>query len=162
MLVTCARITHNMSEALDGFQILGEYLKSGVHDREHGISISVEIWRQGFNRCIWIQGANGSHASCVVGRAAIGKILSGEDDRVLVLAPKRLRDNWTLYKANNKRNILAADRFNYDVLTHTALSRHSGRARRSIGDSTFARPARKACLRAATSSKAGASAAALG
>ena len=30
--------------------------------------------------------------------------------------PKRLRDNWTLYKANDKRNILAADRFNYDVV----------------------------------------------
>ena len=34
------------------------------------------------------------------------------NDRVLVLAPKRLRDNWTLYKANDKRNVLAADRFN--------------------------------------------------
>jgi hypothetical protein len=26
---------------------------------------------------------------------------------VLVLVPKRLRDNWTLYKANDRRNILA-------------------------------------------------------
>jgi len=48
------------------------------------------------------------------------------NDRVLVLAPKRLRDNWTLYKANDKRNILAADRFNYDVLNHTDLSRDVG------------------------------------
>ncbi|HEX7908282.1 MAG TPA: SNF2-related protein, partial [Paraburkholderia sp.] len=48
------------------------------------------------------------------------------NDRVLVLAPKRLRDNWTLYKANDKRNVLAADRFNYDVLNHTDLSRDSG------------------------------------
>lgn len=48
------------------------------------------------------------------------------NDRVLVLAPKRLRDNWTLYKANDKRNVLAADRFNYDVLNHTDLSRESG------------------------------------
>jgi len=48
------------------------------------------------------------------------------NDRVLVLAPKRLRDNWTLYKANDKRNILAADRFNYDVLNHTDLSRDGG------------------------------------
>lgn len=48
------------------------------------------------------------------------------NDRVLVLAPKRLRDNWTLYKANDKRNILAADRFNYDVLNHTDLSREGG------------------------------------
>ena len=48
------------------------------------------------------------------------------NDRVLVLTPKRLRDNWTLYKANDKRNILAADRFNYDVLNHTDLSRDAG------------------------------------
>ena len=40
--------------------------------------------------------------------------------------PKRLRDNWTLYKANDRRNILAADRFNYDVLNHTDLSRDGG------------------------------------
>lgn len=48
------------------------------------------------------------------------------NDRVLVLVPKRLRDNWSLYKANDKRNILAADRFNYDVLNHTDLSRDGG------------------------------------
>ena len=48
------------------------------------------------------------------------------NDRVLVLAPKRLRDNWTLYKSNDKRNVLAADRFNYDVLNHTDLSRETG------------------------------------
>jgi len=35
-----------------------------------------------------------------------------------VLVPKRLRDNWTLYKANDRRNLLAADPFNYDVLNH--------------------------------------------
>lgn len=48
------------------------------------------------------------------------------NDRVLVLVPKRLRDNWTLYKANDRRNILASDRFNYDVLNHTDLSRDGG------------------------------------
>ena len=46
--------------------------------------------------------------------------------RVLVLCPKRLRDNWTIYKANDRRNILAADRLNYDVLNHTDLSRDGG------------------------------------
>ena len=48
------------------------------------------------------------------------------NDRVLVLCPKRLRDNWTLYKANDRRNVLAADRLNYDVLNHTDLSRDGG------------------------------------
>jgi hypothetical protein len=48
------------------------------------------------------------------------------NERVLVLAPKRLRDNWTLWKANDRRNPLAGDRFNYDVLNHTDLSRDGG------------------------------------
>ncbi len=57
---------------------------------------------------------------------AIIKYHELRNDRVLVLCPKRLRDNWTIYKANDRRNILAADRFNYDVLNHTDLSRDNG------------------------------------
>jgi hypothetical protein len=57
---------------------------------------------------------------------AIIKYYELRNDRVLVLAPKRLRDNWTLYKANDRRNVLSADRFNYDVLNHTDLSRDNG------------------------------------
>ncbi len=57
---------------------------------------------------------------------AVIKYYELRNDRVLVLAPKRLRDNWTLYKANDKRNILAADRFHYDVLNHTDLGRETG------------------------------------
>lgn len=57
---------------------------------------------------------------------AIIKYCELRNDRVLVLCPKRLRDNWTLYKSNDRRNILAADRFNYDVLNHTDLSRDGG------------------------------------
>ncbi|MGP3506945.1 helicase-related protein [Paracidovorax citrulli] len=59
---------------------------------------------------------------------AIIKYHELRNDRVLVLAPKRLRDNWTLYKANDRRNILAADRLNYDVLNHTDLSRDGGQS----------------------------------
>jgi SNF2 family DNA or RNA helicase len=59
---------------------------------------------------------------------AIIKYHELRNDRVLVLCPKRLRDNWTIYKANDKRNVLASDRFNYDVLNHTDLSRDSGQS----------------------------------
>lgn len=57
---------------------------------------------------------------------AIIKYYELRNDRVLVLVPKRLRDNWTLYKANDRRNTLASDRFHYDVLNHTDLSRDTG------------------------------------
>jgi hypothetical protein len=59
---------------------------------------------------------------------AIIKYHELRNDRVLVLVPKRLRDNWTLYKANDRRNFLAPDRFNYDVLNHTDLSRDGGQS----------------------------------
>jgi len=45
---------------------------------------------------------------------------------VLVLCPKKLSDNWLNYNSNLNTNIFAKDRFNYDVLCHTDLSRTSG------------------------------------
>lgn len=45
---------------------------------------------------------------------------------VLVLAPKKLADNWSNYNSNLTTNIFPKDRFNYDVLNHTDLSRTSG------------------------------------
>jgi len=57
---------------------------------------------------------------------AVIKYYELRNDRVLVLCPKKLRDNWTLYTINDKRNILSEDRFNYDVLNHTDLTREKG------------------------------------
>jgi len=45
---------------------------------------------------------------------------------VLVLCPKKLGDNWLTFLNNYEDNILYKDRFNYDVLYHTDLSRNSG------------------------------------
>jgi len=59
---------------------------------------------------------------------AIIKYYELRNDRVLVLAPKKLRENWTVYTINDKRNVLAGDRFNFDVLNHTDLSRETGKS----------------------------------
>ena len=45
---------------------------------------------------------------------------------VLVLCPKKLEANWNTYRQNDTNNILSKDRFRYDVLFHTDLSRDSG------------------------------------
>lgn len=50
------------------------------------------------------------------------------NDRILILCPKKLRENWTIYTINDKRNLFAADRFNYDVLNHTDLTRIQGQS----------------------------------
>ncbi len=57
---------------------------------------------------------------------AVIKYYELRNDRVLVIVPKKLRENWTVYTMNDKRNIFSGDRFNYDVLNHTDLSRTSG------------------------------------
>lgn len=57
---------------------------------------------------------------------AIIKYYELRNDRVLVLCPKRLRENWTLFLQNDERNIFCDDRFRYDVLNHSDLSRSSG------------------------------------
>ncbi|GAK41520.1 hypothetical protein TCA2_4011 [Paenibacillus sp. TCA20] len=57
---------------------------------------------------------------------AVIKYYELRNDRVLVLCPKKLRENWLIYTQNDKRNVLSTDRFNYDVLNHTDLSRTGG------------------------------------
>jgi len=57
---------------------------------------------------------------------AIIKYYELRNDRVLVLVPKRLRENWTIYTINDKRNILSKDKFNFDVLNHSDLNRNYG------------------------------------
>ena len=57
---------------------------------------------------------------------AVIKYYELRNDRVLVLCPKKLRDNWLVYTQNDKRNLFLNDRFNYDVLNHTDLNRDNG------------------------------------
>jgi SNF2 family DNA or RNA helicase len=57
---------------------------------------------------------------------AVIKYYELKNHRVLVLVPKKLRENWSVYRLNDKRNILASDRFSYDILNHTDLSREGG------------------------------------
>jgi superfamily II DNA or RNA helicase len=52
------------------------------------------------------------------------------NNRVLVICPKKLTGNWTIYQAsqNHVLNPFKKDRFNYTVLYHTDMSRESGRS----------------------------------
>ena len=52
------------------------------------------------------------------------------NERVLVLCPRKLRENWSLYQAHtgHRGNPFTDDRFAYSLLSHTDLSRDSGDA----------------------------------
>jgi SNF2 family DNA or RNA helicase len=61
---------------------------------------------------------------------AVIKYYELRNHKVLVLCPKKLRENWTVYQAHNNSelNPFVNDRFGYTVLCHTDLSRESGRS----------------------------------
>ena len=76
-----------------------------------------------------------AHNGCIIADSVgLGKTYSAlaviryfelRNHRVLVLCPKKLRDNWTVYLAqnNSELNPFLRDRFAYTVLSHTDLSR---------------------------------------
>lgn len=59
---------------------------------------------------------------------AVIKYFELQNENVLVLCPKKLRENWALYPVYNaqRNNPFAADRFSYTLLSHTDLSRNTG------------------------------------
>ena len=63
---------------------------------------------------------------------AVVKYFENLNDRVLVLTPKKLRENWTVYQAQNNSplNPFIKDRFAYTTLSHTDLTRETGK----VGD----------------------------
>jgi len=66
---------------------------------------------------------------------AVIKYFELKNENVLVLCPKKLRQNWTIYKENYDINPFLKDRFSYTVLSHTDLTRKSG----SVGDTDLSR-----------------------
>ena len=81
-----------------------------------------------------------THQGCIIADSVgLGKTFEAlavikhfelRNDKVLLLCPKRLRENWTVYQAqnNSELNPFLRDRFGYTVLSHTDLSRTNGRS----------------------------------
>ena len=61
---------------------------------------------------------------------AVIRFFESRNERVLVLCPKRLEQNWVRYtsRAAQRNNPFDKDRFGYTVLAHTDLSRYEGKA----------------------------------
>ncbi|MFA5498705.1 MAG: helicase-related protein [Candidatus Cloacimonadia bacterium] len=120
---------------------LGELVEENIVKTRTGIK-ETTIWNKLFQ--FQIDGVMGAidkiekHNGCIIADSvglgktytalAVIKYYELRNDRVLVIVPKKLRDNWTIYTMNDKRNIFYNDRFNYDVLNHTDLSRTRGKS----------------------------------
>ena len=89
------------------------------HDAAVGIINKLET----YNGCIL---ADSVGLGKTFSALAVIKYYELRNKDVLVLCPKKLAENWRNYNANLTTNIFAKDRFRYDVLCHTDLSRTSG------------------------------------
>ena len=127
------------------FHIFEEYLadqaKGGLADIQTQI-VDTDIWRMLFE--FQKDGVKGiinkllAYNGCVLADSvglgktfealAVIKYFELRNQRALVLCPKKLRENWTVYQAqnNSELNPFIRDRFSYTVLCHTDLSRDGG------------------------------------
>src|SRR5215213_3666066 len=124
-------------------QFLAEQDKGGLFDAKDQL-VDTQIWNTLFD--FQKDGVKGSinkmraHNGCIIADSvglgktfealAVIKYFELRNDKVLVLCPKKLRENWTVYQAqnNSELNPFLKDRFGYTVLAHTDLSRSRGRS----------------------------------
>ena len=122
-------------------KFLDEQEKSGLLADEIKL-IDTEIWKALYEfQRDGVKGAINKirqHNGCIIADSvglgktyealAVIKYFELLNNRVLVLCPKKLRENWTIYLAenNSELNPFLKDRFAYTVLSHTDLSRDGG------------------------------------
>ena len=127
------------------YHLFERYLADQLDDDIRGITrqvVDTKIWQKLFPfQKDGVKGAINkilAYNGCILADSVgLGKTYEGlaiikyfelRNDRVLVLCPKKLRENWTVYQAqnNSELNTFLLDRFNYTVLSHTDLSREEG------------------------------------
>lgn len=106
--------------------------------------VETEIWKKLFEfQKDAVKGAINkinAHGGCIIADSVgLGKTFEAlgiikyyelRNHKVLVLCPKKLRENWTVYQAqnNSELNPFVNDRLGYTVLCHTDLSREGGKS----------------------------------
>lgn len=125
------------------YNIFNDFLKDVARDNLPDDEIGfkqTEVWRKlyNFQRDAVIGAINKleKYNGCILADSVgLGKTFTAlgiikyyekRNKDVLVLCPKKLEANWNTFRHNDKNNILAKDRFRYDVLFHTDLTRKNG------------------------------------
>ena len=127
------------------FHIFEDYLseaeKGGLLNEKTGF-FETDVWQMLYDfQKDGVKGAINkilTHNGCVIADSvglgktfealAVIKYFELLNGRVLVLCPKKLKENWTVCRENDERNPLKKDRFAYTVLSHTDLSRDGGKS----------------------------------
>ncbi len=124
-------------------EYLSEQRKGGLLDEKTGFYDS-EVWDKLYDfQKDGVKGAINKilkHNGCIIADSvglgktfealAVIKYFELLNGRVLVVCPKKLSGNWTVYQAsqNHALNPFKKDRFNYSVLYHTDMGREYGRS----------------------------------
>ncbi len=106
---------------LTGYQ--DSLIWNGLYNFQRDAAIGVINKLETYNGCILADSVGLGKTFTAL---AVIKYYELRNKSVLVLAPRKLAENWTNYNANLITNPFAKDRFNYDVLAHTDLSRETG------------------------------------
>jgi SNF2 family DNA or RNA helicase len=120
------------------YHLFADYLaeadRGGLLDVRTGF-FETDVWKMLYDfQKDGVKGAIGKvlkHNGCIIADSvglgktfealAVIKYFELRNARVLVLCPKKLEDNWTMYRDNDTRNPLLKDRFAYTVMAHTDL-----------------------------------------
>ncbi len=94
-----------------------------LYDFQRDAAISIINKLETYNGCILADSVGLGKTFTAL---AVIKYYESRGFRVLVLCPKKLKDNWLTYNNNVVNNPIASDRLRYDVLYHTDLSRDRG------------------------------------
>ena len=124
-------------------KFLSEQDKGGLLDKQTGFFES-EIWTMLYDfQKHGVKGAINKilkHNGCIIADSVgLGKTFEALaviqyfeklNKNVLVLCPKKLSDNWTVFQSskNNSLNPFKKDRFSYHILYHTDLGRITGKS----------------------------------
>jgi hypothetical protein len=122
-------------------KFLDEQEKGGLLNKQTGFFES-EIWNMLYDfQQDGVKGAINKilkHNGCIIADSvglgktfealAIIQYFEKLNHRTLVLCPKKLKDNWSVYQSskNNKLNPFRKDKYNYHILYHTDLGRTFG------------------------------------
>ena len=140
------RLSKNYSPEMVYFKTLYELFRREIEEAPHiGAArdslAKSEIWDYLFSfqqdgaltAIDWLNRRNGCILADSVGLGktytalAVIKHFESQNQRVLVLCPRRLVRNWQRFQVNASPTQFAADRFTYTLLAHTDVGRESGK-----------------------------------
>lgn len=113
----------NIANERTGFK--GSRIWNKMYDFQKDAALAIINKLETYNGCILADSVGLGKTFTALG---VIKYYEERNKSVLVLCPKKLKDNWINFRSNLLTNPISKDRLRYDVLFHTDLLRESGQS----------------------------------